>query len=916
MIKNKIHHLQTHPKNMKQQFYRFTCFSSLTSKVAILFLVPLCLSAGIIFIFLDFIVRTESSSAIVNISGRQRMFSVQIGFYAHMISMGQDKFKKQLHQTIDKFEKSLTVIIEGGTIKNNAIPRAPDCMSEELSLVHEKWVNLKQKLGTIATVSCDKKEFILVYGEIDPLIEDIRLSSDVITSKFEQWNYKSREKILWLLIFGACINLILFFFALWFVRRSIIFPILALDKAAHRVAAGDFSMKIDVDTHDELSTLADSYNEMSIKIKKLLESIKLQRKHSEILNESLPIGALVLNKELIILKSNRELRKMFDIDDSMFLGHPITTQLPLENLLPLLNETIETQERKQAISFEILDKNGVTRQLEITVLTTHFREEEQVHLLVLIEDCSERELLRTIAEQAEYDALLRAKALDAAADSVIITDPKGQIIYVNRTFVKLHGYELQEVKGQSIELLKSKQTPKAAYREIRDCITSESMWAGELSNRRKSGTIYPAEVCIAPVLDKKGQLTHFIWTQRDITERKKLTEKMLQMDRIIAIGTLAAGIGHEINNPLTYVIGNIDYLKEICSEQLKSHQQLYKDRKKLNIQISISQSKKMMESLECASEGANRVRNIVQDLKIFSRVQTLEDKRTIIDVQRVIESSINMVWGEIRTRAQLIKEYEKIPCVKVDEGRLSQVFVNLLTNAIHAIPRGDAELNTIYLRTRSLDGLVFIEIEDTGDGISPENIDKLFDPFFTTKPIGEGTGLGLAICHQILEMQGGELSVKSKLGEGTIFTVTLPATQSKEALVESEIGPFKLNSCGGRILIVDDEPMIGDILHRVLDKEYDVVAITDAKEALERIYTNEHFDLIFCDIMMPEISGIELYHKLLEYDPVQAQVVVFLSGGIFDQEIQKSLDFIEAKCIEKPFNINELRAFITDFFNG
>jgi CheY-like chemotaxis protein/anti-sigma regulatory factor (Ser/Thr protein kinase) len=281
-----------------------------------------------------------------------------------------------------------------------------------------------------------------------------------------------------------------------------------------------------------------------------------------------------------------------------------------------------------------------------------------------------------------------------------------------------------------------------------------------------------------------------------------------------------------------------------------------------------------------------------------------------VDVKATMESSVGMAWNEIRHRARLIKEYGAVPPVEANEARLGQVFLNLLVNAAQALPEGNADRSEIRIRTR-LDGAwVIIEVSDTGAGIPPENINRIFDAFFTTKAVGAGTGLGLAICQRIVTDMGGTLTVESKVGSGTTFRVALPVARREARMLT----PKHVHKHGdirrGRILVVDDEALVASVVQRVLAKEHDVVTAIVAREALAMCAAGETFDLILCDLMMPEMTGMELYRELMVVAPDQANKMLFLTGGAFTDSARTFLAEPPKEYIEKPFDAANLRAIV------
>jgi len=389
--------------------------------------------------------------------------------------------------------------------------------------------------------------------------------------------------------------------------------------------------------------------------------------------------------------------------------------------------------------------------------------------------------------------------------------------------------------------------------------------------------------------------------ERVLREAKEIQERMQRQlilsDRLASVGMLAAGVAHEINNPLAYVIANLDLL----AEEVKT---AASDRRAPNLQD-------WSEAVREAREGSDRIRKIVRGLKTLSRAE--EERREVIELRPVLELSVNMAFNEIRHRARLVKDYGETPAVEADDARLGQVFINLIINAAQAIPEGDSEGNEVRIVT-STDALgrAVIDVLDTGPGIPSDALGRVFDPFYTTKPIGVGTGLGLSICHSIVTSLGGEISASNREGRGARLRVVLNGTQSapaKRGPAPSENPPKRGRAA---VLIVDDERAVSVILGRALTN-HDVTAVTSAKEALERIEAGTSFDLILSDLMMPGMSGMEFYDAVARERPRVAERMVFMSGGAFTPSARAFLDRVPNERIEKPFNLSVVRELVQKF---
>ena len=411
----------------------------------------------------------------------------------------------------------------------------------------------------------------------------------------------------------------------------------------------------------------------------------------------------------------------------------------------------------------------------------------------------------------------------------------------------------------------------------------------------------------------KGDLTRLsMAVRREVreaavrAEQAKMRERLVISERMASAGTLAAGVAHEINNPLAVVLTNLDL-------SIASFTSLASEARELASAGSHTAARlaggiaQLEDPLKDAREAVQRIRDIVRDVKLFSR----PDDQNVgpVDVRRVMDSSSRMAWNEIRHRARLVKRYGDIPMVQANESRLGQVFLNLLINAAQAMPEGHAQRNEIRITTSTAaDGSAIVELADTGMGIPKEHIDRVFDPFFTTKPIGVGTGLGLAICHRIVTELGGHIQVTSELGKGTTFRLQLPAARESPGLVKVPSVPPAAHRA--RVLVVDDEAALGRALQRGLFEHHDVVILTSGAEAVEHIAQGNRFDAILLDVMMPEMSGMEVYEKVLRIAPDQAERTIFVTGGAFTASARAFLDRVQNPRIDKPIEMANLLAIV------
>ncbi|WP_437726564.1 hybrid sensor histidine kinase/response regulator [Sorangium sp. So ce861] len=419
---------------------------------------------------------------------------------------------------------------------------------------------------------------------------------------------------------------------------------------------------------------------------------------------------------------------------------------------------------------------------------------------------------------------------------------------------------------------------------------------------------------------------------RDAASRQALAQtqaRLVLAGRMASVGTLAAGVAHEINNPLAFVIANVDAaIRRIGAMERRNGAprsgpwaRSHGDGRGPSSELS-----EVLSLLEDAREGAERVRLIVRDLHSFSRAE--EDRRGPVDPRRVLDSCVHMAMNEIRHRARVVRSFQEVPPVEANEPRLAQVFLNLIVNAAQAIPEGLAEQNVIELSTRcDAAGWVVVEVRDTGAGIAPESLERIFEPFYTSKEEGEGLGLGLAICHAIVAALGGRIEVESRRGQGSTFRVVLPAATSAEARAAPVAGsgaPSGWRDGGGlaeaaaqaaprqRVLIIDDEPLLTRAIAGTLEPRHETTATASARDALTRIRAGERYDAILCDLMMPDMTGMDFYAWLAEHAPEQQRRVVFLTGGAFTERSKAFLQQVNARLLLKPFDAATLLSLVDE----
>jgi signal transduction histidine kinase len=383
-----------------------------------------------------------------------------------------------------------------------------------------------------------------------------------------------------------------------------------------------------------------------------------------------------------------------------------------------------------------------------------------------------------------------------------------------------------------------------------------------------------------------------------LAELKRTQEQLIVADRRVSIGRLAAGVAHEINNPLAFIEANLRF----AAEELPA----LAEKAGSGAPAAVATVAEVAEAIAESRQGAERVRHIVRGLKSFAR--TDEDRRETLDLAGPLRAALDMSAHEVKHRARLEVELAAAPRVQGNEVRLSQVFLNLVMNAAQAIPEGkEGGLVRVTLGTDAR-GWALATVQDNGSGIAPEHLSRIFDPFFTTKPVGVGTGLGLSISQGIVLAFGGELSVESAPGAGATFRVAFPAATGGEQPLPPP--PPLPPSARRKLLVVDDEPLVCQAVRRALARHHDVAAATSAPAALKQLAGGDRFDLILCDLMMPEMTGMEFHDALARLSPEQAARVVFMTGGAFTDGARAFLERYPGPALDKPLDLEQLRRIV------
>jgi signal transduction histidine kinase len=505
--------------------------------------------------------------------------------------------------------------------------------------------------------------------------------------------------------------------------------------------------------------------------------------------------------------------------------------------------------------------------------------------------------------------------LTRATDGIVVLDSSAQVLFVNPAACTLLGAECEEMLAETFEHPVPPEGQPALY--------SIELADGQL--------LQLSATAIASIWD--GQDATIIQLQRAIRPSTPpslppsvppaMGGVRISEDRLRSVGRLAAGLAHEVNNPLTFVLANLESLRE-------SHQSIRRFVRQLRVELSTQEAitpqsfermaaeANLREILDDAADmltdcykGTHRIQDIARSLGTFSRAD--DDRAELVDLTRVVDDACAMVFNQIRYRARLVKRFEPIPMIAAFPGRIAQALVNLLTNAAEAIEGGAYEKHRIVVSTRTDDESVVISVRDTGAGIGEEDRERIFTAGFTTKAHRGGMGLGLASCRRIAAEHGGRLEVRHLAEGGTRFDLIIPvdtglavAENRRESRPVSE-APLKR----ARLLIVDDDAMVLSALRRRLRRRYEVVTVLGGVEALALLSADSEFDSIICDLMMPRVDGKSFYDSVRQDDPDLAKRIVFMSGGAFTPRLRKFAAAVPNPVLQKPVSRDELESMLS-----
>lgn len=636
----------------------------------------------------------------------------------------------------------------------------------------------------------------------------------------------------------------------------------------------------------QVLTLASAFAEKERLRRQASDQAKLLRLILDSMGEGVLVAdrsgqILLQNPAALAIASTPPGTKLEDRPALLGLYHPDGTTLLSPEETPLA----------RAVNGERVDNAEVCQRRPGSDEATHFRitarpltteTGETQGGVIVIHDVTEQKKAyeEILASRAEWQSLA-----EHVPDFIFKLDLKGTIRFINRV---RPGVEMQAIIGASFGATLSDEYRAVVKQALERCITRGERSSCEVTSRGPGGGLAWYSIVLAP-MRQHGTIAGALALVRETTQQKLVEAQLVESDRMASLGALATGLAHEINNPLSSLIVNLTLAARDAQVAAAGHPREHD----------------LLDEVRGALDAAERVRQIILDLRILAGRD--EDRRGAVDVEKVLESTLRLLQTEIRPRAKIVRKYLPIPRVEADESRLGQVLLNLILNAAQAIPEGNAREHEIRLGTRvDAQGRVVVEVEDTGEGMSAEVQARAFEPFFTTKPRGTARGLGLSTCQRIIHQFGGSVRFESRAGHGTTFSVALPAARGKVLPARSHGVQANAGARRGTVLIVDDDETVMGALRRVLAAHHELTCVDSAQRALTLLSRGERFDVVLCDLLMPQVSGMELYAEVARLAPKQAERFVFTTGGAYTPSAQDFLDSVQNPRIEKPFDIDTL----------
>lgn len=539
--------------------------------------------------------------------------------------------------------------------------------------------------------------------------------------------------------------------------------------------------------------------------------------------------------------------------------------------------------------------------------------------------CHVAVFVQEITQQREHDdALVRSEAryrtvLHNSLDIVALFSDDYLLQFVTPNVFETLGYTPEELVGRPLGKIISREDRIEIERKLTLLQTRPGQPVIlEAAVKRADGGFSYVEARIR-VAEPGNDGSTLICNARDITARKELEamrQQLIRADKLAAVGQLAAGVAHEVNNPASYIYTNLFVLREYVTHfdelyaRLQDGIEGHADEAGLYKSIAgdadlTTVIEDMKHMIDVNLQGMDRISHIVRELRMFSRDEA--DNIEYINLPETIEAAIHLVRNQIDHIAALeVDIASDVTGILCDRGKLSQVLVNILVNAAHAVAENPQRDNLVGLKCKNTPTGVVISISDTGPGMSQEVQSRIFEPFFTTKQAQKGTGLGLWLCEEIVKKLGGSLDVWSEMNVGSTFHIHLPHQAVNESTLES-LEETSETEYELRVLLVDDDEFVLESMRKILvSNGHDAIVVNGGREAMQLLAKDSHFDAVICDVMMPDIDGPALYDFIAETHEHLVPSIVFCTAGVLTQGAKRFLAQPDIRVLRKPVGATQL----------
>ncbi len=618
--------------------------------------------------------------------------------------------------------------------------------------------------------------------------------------------------------------------------------------------------------------------------------------------DAAPDALMVVDSGGRIVRVNARAESLFGYSSAELVGRSVETLIPnslrSKHEQERLSFLRSPKLRPMAAGRDLHARRKDGEELSVQIALSPIRVAEVPLVVVAVRETPEfTRHERASAERSRSMLRELETVLETIPDPVVIRTA-GTYAYVNSAFARVLSYDSpRELLGKPVLETVHQEDREMVRRSIEADSEGPRSATSEIRMLSRDGSSVPLEFAPPARIVYQGQPA-FLVVAHDMRERKRLEAALNARDRMVTVGTLAAGVGHEINNPLAFITMNLEFL----AEEIRAIS---------NDQSGNPRFDGVLSAIEEARQGAERIRKIVRGLHTFARGE--REEATELDVHAVLETSFNLTRSELRHHVRLVKEFHPVPRVYGDESRLAQVFINLLLNAAYAMRERPVEENVITVSTFAGDSdSAIVEVRDNGPGMTSDVLARIFEPFFTTKPIGEGTGLGLAIAYDIVASLGGRITCSSSPGAGATFRIELPVL--RHSSIRREVAQIE-ETAGrrGRVLVVDDDPIVAASLARMLRPAHDVDCASDGIEALAALRGDHSYDVILCDVMMPGMAAADLHARVAREHPAAAARFVFMTGATSRLTAHAFLDELPNPVLAKPFSVPNLLTLVRRF---